>query len=112
MNTHSKAIFALLVFSATLALALFNFYVFIDNSTNHAAFNPYFLFLLIVPMVVISLLMIRSSKIWLLPLILSLGLSVNVVAFDTLNIMKEYESWVHSGMPDRPTWSCFHECSN
>ncbi len=106
MRLPEKAAYASLVSAEALALALFNYYVFFANATNHTGSSPYGLLLLFVPALLISLALIPGRRIWLFPLILALAGSVNVIAFDALDIMKGYDSWAHAGMPDRPAWSC------
>ncbi len=105
MSPPEKAIYVSMVSAEALALVLFNYYVFFDNATNHTGSSPYALLYLFVPALLISLLLIPGRRTWLFPLILALAGSVNVLAFDALDIMKGYDSWAHAGMRDRPAWS-------
>lgn len=99
-----------LTFVAALPLALFNYYVFCDNDTNHTGGSPYILFIVFVPAAFASLLMLkRHGKKWLMPLVLAMSGLLNVTVLDTLHIMESYSSWIHAGMPERPAWSLFHE---
>lgn len=96
---------------ALMFLAAFNYYVFFENATNHTALSPYALLFVFIPIAAVSLLNIRQQKSWLLPLCLSVFGLLNVWAFDTLNIMRQYDSWGRAGMPDRPAWSCVQSCA-
>lgn len=111
--TLTTLLYLALVFGVAIALGYFNHYVFCDNETNHTGASPYVLFVLFIPASFASLQMIkREGKKWFFPLALALVGILNVIIFDGFNVMKQYDSWISSGMPDRPAWSCVHRCSN
>lgn len=105
------AVFVLAILAVILPSWMFNHYVFCDNETNHTGGSPYILFNFFVPVVLVSVWMLREDgKKWLLPLLLAAVGSINVIVIDSFHIMESYSSWIHSGMPERPSWSLFHTC--
>lgn len=99
------------ILTVALPLGILNHYVFCENETNHIGGSPYVLFVVFVPVALISLRMLRvEGKRWILPLVLAAGGSLNVIVFDTFHIMEGYSAWIHSGMPARPAWSLFQAC--
>jgi hypothetical protein len=92
-------------------LAVFNQYVFFQNETNHMGGSAYILFLALVPVAFASFRKLKDGKKWLIPFSIATGGTLNVAAFDALHVMESYDSWIQSGMPERPAWSLIHGCA-
>ncbi len=107
---------ALFVYSLALAgvLVLFNYYSLFRNATNHTGapigliaavyFTTFAISVIIMAVDRKKLIRNRKTTYYLL-LALAMISSIafaNIVAFDQLNVMMNYETWLHKGMPDKP----------
>jgi hypothetical protein len=101
----------LLTLVAAFPLAFFNQYVFCQNETNHMGGSPYILFIAFIPVGLVSIRKLKRGKKWLIPFAIATGGALNVGAFDALHVMQSYESWIRSGMAERPGWSLSHGCA-
>lgn len=111
MNTNEILRYTKITLSSAIPLLAYYYYVFCDNRTNHSAASPYFLLLYFIPIAYLSIIKIRdNNKEWIIPLLIAVVGVINITVFDQMNVMKQYDSWAHSGMPKRPSWSQFKLC--
>lgn len=102
---------SLFIAVALFVIARFNYYVFVENDSNHTAFPVMILALSLAALAIISMFASRRThsdlarSLWLVLAVLAILAAANVVAFNMLHIMMEHDPWTKSGMPERPAWS-------
>lgn len=93
-----------------VALLLFDLYALIINPTNHTGLPVTWLLGLCLVSLGGAIAGLRAGKRptgvanwikWAILVISAIGV-VNIVLFDTLNIMMGYENWARRGMPEKP----------
>jgi hypothetical protein len=96
-----------------ILIASFNLYSLMLNRTNHTGFETYILMgiyaaIALSALIVLVLLKVFSFQIELNVYIIILALCLigilNVIAFEKLNIMMKYETWLKKGIPNKFTW--------
>lgn len=111
MSTKEILKYIKITLSSVIPLLAYHYYVFCYNKTNHSAVSPYLLMMYFIPVAYLSIIKIkRGRQEWVIPLVFSITGVVNIVAFDQMNVMRQYDAWVYSGMPERPGWSRTKAC--
>jgi hypothetical protein len=109
MRSLITAVVAGLGLVLAASVAAFDAYALLFNRSNHTGFPVLWLAWACAAVAAAALLLLRVGRprrgqrrlLWAVAAIGALG-AANVLAFDRLNVMSEYEVWVRKGMPEKP----------
>lgn len=93
-------------------IVAFDKYCLFENRANHTGAPMDFLIVVYVISAVLGLVVIRRCIVvpverWALRFVVIVGIAgaFNLIAFDQLNVMSEYEAWSRRGKPEKPAWA-------